>query len=230
LSRECQGGAGLKLRGASRSHDAFHDTDRPMLELRDLAAVRSNTLLFRRVSLLLHAGEALRVAGPNGAGKTTLLRVICGLTEPARGEVRWDGTPISTLGDDYRARLAFLGHQEGHLGDLTAAENLRLAGQNVAPDAVASALEQVGLGALADQPARFLSQGQRRRLGLARVRLRAAPLWILDEPLTGLDRQGVELTAHLLAQHLADGGLVVLTTHQDLPGLDGVLRHLDLGD
>ena len=229
MSRECQGGAGLKLRGASRSHDAFHDTDRPMLELRDLAAVRSNTLLFRRVSLLLHAGEALRVAGPNGAGKTTLLRVICGLTEPARGEVRWDGTPISTLGDDYRARLAFLGHQEGHFGDLTAAENLRLAGQNVAPDAAASALEQVGLGALADQPARFLSQGQRRRLGLARVRLRAAPLWILDEPLTGLDRQGVELTAHLLAQHLADGGLAVLTTHQDLPGLDGVLRHLDLG-
>ncbi len=201
-----------------------------MLELRDLAAVRSHTLLFRRVSLLLHAGEALRVAGPNGAGKTTLLRVICGLTEPARGEVRWDGTPIRTLGDDYRARLAFLGHQEGHFGDLSAAENLRLAGHPVTGSVVDEVLERVGLRTLADQPARFLSQGQRRRLGLGRLLLRAAPLWVLDEPLTGLDRQGVELTAHLLAQHLADGGLAVLTTHQDLPGLDGVLRHLDLGD
>jgi len=200
-----------------------------MLELRDLAAVRSNTLLFRRLNLLLHAGEALRVAGPNGAGKTTLLRVICGLTEPARGQVCWDGTPISALSDEYRARLAFLGHQEGHFGDLTAAENLRLAGQPVTGSVVDEVLEQVGLRTLADQPARFLSQGQRRRLGLGRLLLRAAPLWVLDEPLTGLDRQGVELTAHLLAQHLAEGGLAVLTTHQDLPGLDGVLRHLDLG-
>ncbi len=200
-----------------------------MLELRDLAAVRSNTLLFRRLNLLLHAGEALRVAGPNGAGKTTLLRVICGLTEPARGQVYWDGTLISALSDEYRARLAFLGHQEGHFGDLSAAENLRLAGQPVTGSVVDEVLEQVGLRALADQPARFLSQGQRRRLGLGRLLLRAVPLWVLDEPLTGLDRQGVELTAHLLAQHLADGGLAVLTTHQDLPGLDGVLRHLDLG-
>ncbi len=200
-----------------------------MLELRDLAAVRSNTLLFRRLNLLLHAGEALRVAGPNGAGKTTLLRVICGLTESARGQVYWDGTLIRALSDEYRARLAFLGHQEGHFGDLTAAENLRLAGQPVTGSVVDEVLEQVGLRALADQPARFLSQGQRRRLGLGRLLLRAVPLWVLDEPLTGLDRQGVELTAHLLAQHLADGGLAVLTTHQDLPGLDGVLRHLDLG-
>ena len=200
-----------------------------MLELRDLAAVRSNTLLFRRLSLLLHAGEALRVAGPNGAGKTTLLRVICGLTEPARGEVRWDGSPISALGDDYRARLAFLGHQEGHFGDLTAAENLRLASHPVTGSVVEEVLEQVGLRTLADQPARFLSQGQRRRLGLGRLLLRAVPLWILDEPLTGLDRQGVELVSHLLAEHLADGGLAVLTTHQDLPGLGGVLRELNLG-
>ena len=200
-----------------------------MLELRDLAAVRSNTLLFRRLNLRLHAGEALRVAGPNGAGKTTLLRIICGLTEPARGEVCWDSAPIRTLGDDYRARLAFLGHQEGHFGDLTAAENLRLAGRNVDAGAVAMVLEQVGLGAVAHQPARFLSQGQRRRLGLGRLLLLGAPLWILDEPLTGLDHQGVELTAHLLARHLAEGGLAVLTTHQDLPGLDGVLRQLDIG-
>ncbi|WP_372720360.1 cytochrome c biogenesis heme-transporting ATPase CcmA [Immundisolibacter sp.] len=200
-----------------------------MLELRDLAAVRSNSLLFRGLNLLLHAGEGLRVAGPNGAGKTTLLRVICGLTEPARGAVCWDGTPIRDLGDDYRARLAFLGHQEGQFGDLTAAENLRLAGHPVTDPDVAAILAQVGLSPLADQPARLLSQGQRRRLGLGRLLLQSAPLWILDEPLTGLDRQGVELTAHLLAQHLAEGGLAVLTTHQELPGLEGVLRHLDLG-
>ncbi|MGK2941550.1 MAG: cytochrome c biogenesis heme-transporting ATPase CcmA [Immundisolibacter sp.] len=200
-----------------------------MLELRDLAAVRSNSLLFRGLNLLLHAGEGLRVAGPNGAGKTTLLRVICGLTEPARGAVCWGGTPIRGLGDDYRARLAFLGHQEGQFGDLTAAENLRLAGHPVTDPDIAAILEQVGLSPLADQPGRLLSQGQRRRLGLGRLLLQSAPLWILDEPLTGLDRQGVELTAHLLAQHLAEGGLAVLTTHQELPGLEGVLRHLDLG-
>jgi heme exporter protein A len=200
-----------------------------MLELRDLAAVRSNTVLFRRLNVLVHAGEALRVAGPNGAGKTTLLRILCGLTEPARGAVCWDGTPIRDLGDDYRARLGFLGHQEGHFGDLTARENLALAGAAVQMDAVSTVLDRVGLAALAGQPARLLSQGQRRRLGLGRLLLRPTMLWVLDEPLTGLDRQGVDLVSHLLAEHLADGGLAVLTTHQDLPGLGGVLRELDLG-
>ena len=200
-----------------------------MLELRDLAAARSNTVLFRRLNALLHAGEALRVAGPNGAGKTTLLRILCGLTEPARGAVCWDGTPIRELGDDYRARLGFLGHQEGHFGDLTAHENLALAGATVTTSAVTAALDRVGLAALASQPARLLSQGQRRRLGLGRLLLRPTTLWVLDEPLTGLDRQGVDLVSHLLAEHLAGGGLAVLTTHQDLPGLDGVLRELDVG-
>ncbi|MFZ5493336.1 MAG: cytochrome c biogenesis heme-transporting ATPase CcmA [Pseudomonadota bacterium] len=200
-----------------------------MLELRDLAAVRSNTVLFRRLNWLLHAGEALRVAGPNGAGKTTLLRILCGLTEPARGAVCWDGTPIADLGDDYRARLGFLGHQEGHFGDLTAHENLALAGAPVTAADITAVLHRVGLSALARQPARQLSQGQRRRLGLGRLLLRPSTLWVLDEPLTGLDRAGVELVSHLLAEHLADGGLAVLTTHQDLPGLGGVLRELDLG-
>ncbi|MDD3651608.1 cytochrome c biogenesis heme-transporting ATPase CcmA [Immundisolibacter sp.] len=200
-----------------------------MLELRDLAAVRSHTVLFRRLNLLLHAGEALRVAGPNGAGKTTLLRILCGLTEPVRGVVCWDGTPIRDLGDDYRARLGFLGHQEGHFGDLTARENLALAGAPVTAATVMTVLERVGLSALANQPARLLSQGQRRRLGLGRLLLRPTTLWVLDEPLTGLDRQGVELVSHLLAEHLAGGGLAVLTTHQDLPGLGGVMRELDLG-
>jgi heme exporter protein A len=200
-----------------------------MLELRDLAAVRSNTVLFRRLNVLVHAGEALRVAGPNGAGKTTLLRILCGLTEPARGAVCWDGTPIRELGDDYRARLGFLGHQEGHFGDLTARENLALAGAAVTASAVTTVLDRVGLAAFADQPARLLSQGQRRRLGLGRLLLRPTLLWVLDEPLNGLDRPGVELVSHLLAEHLAGGGLAVLTTHQDLPGLGGVLREIDLG-
>jgi heme exporter protein A len=191
--------------------------------------VRSNTVLFRRLNWLLHAGEALRVAGPNGAGKTTLLRILCGLTEPARGAVCWDGTPIGDLGDDYRARLGYLGHQEGHFGDLTAHENLALAGPPVTAADITAVLHRVGLSALARQPARQLSQGQRRRLGLGRLLLRPSTLWVLDEPLTGLDREGVELVSHLLAEHLADGGLAVLTTHQDLPGLGGVLRELDLG-
>jgi heme exporter protein A len=143
--------------------------------------------------------------------------------------VCWDGAPIRELGDEYRARLDFLGHQEGHFGDLTVRENLALAGAAVQVDAVSAVLERVGLAALAGQPARLLSQGQRRRLGLGRLLLRPTMLWVLDEPLTGLDRQGVDLVSHLLAEHLADGGLAVLTTHQDLPGLGGVLRELDLG-
>ena len=104
-----------------------------------------------------------------------------------------------------------------------------VAGAPVTAATVMTVLERVGLSALANQPARLLSQGQRRRLGLGRLLLRPTTLWVLDEPLTGLDRQGVELVSHLLAEHLAGGGLAVLTTHQDLPGLGGVMRELDLG-
>jgi heme exporter protein A len=202
-----------------------------VLEAIALECERSGRTLFRGLDFGLRAGELLRVAGANGSGKTSLLRILCGLLAPSAGEVRWKGEPIRSLREDYSRQLVYLGHAPAVKGDLTAAENLSiacaLAGLAASEAQVQAALAGVELAA-ADVPVRRLSQGQRRRAALARLCLSAAAtLWLLDEPFTALDAQGMELMRGLFAQHLARGGAIVFTTHQD-PGI-GATRVVELG-
>lgn len=192
-----------------------------MLEAADLECERGGRFLFRNLSLKVSGGNLLRVSGANGSGKTSLLRILCGLLTPSAGEVRWKGSPIRSLREDYARELVYLGHAPAVKGDLTAAENLSiactLAGLQAEKGDVHAALERFGLGGI-DGPVRKLSQGQRRRAALARLCLSAAAtLWLLDEPFAALDAQGVELLDGLFRQHLARGGAIVFTTHQD-PG------------
>jgi heme exporter protein A len=202
----------------------------PVLEAAALECERSGRTLFRALSFALRAGEALRVAGANGSGKTSLLRILCGLAAPAAGEVRWRGTPIRALQEDYARELVYLGHAPAVKGDLTAAENLSiactLAGLAVKPADVAAALERFGLPGR-DLPVRKLSQGQRRRAALARLCLSRAPLWLLDEPFSSLDADGIGLLHGLFLEHLEQQGAIVFTTHQD-PGIAATLV-LELG-
>jgi heme exporter protein A len=193
-----------------------------VLEAADLECERGGRTLFRSLSFSLRPGEALRIAGANGSGKTSLLRILCGLAAPSAGEVRWQGSPIAALKEDYARSLVYLGHAPAVKGDLTAAENLSitctLAGLQTQTSELHTALERFGLGANA-VPLRKLSQGQRRRAALARLCVSAAvPLWLLDEPFSALDSAGIDLLRTLVVEHRARGGMVAFTTHQD-PGI-----------
>jgi heme exporter protein A len=165
----------------------------------------------------MKSGELMRIAGANGSGKTSLLRMLCGLLTPTAGEVRWNGEPIRALGEDYARQLVYLGHAPAVKDELTAAENLaiacRIAGMRVSAAEIHAALTLFQVPA---SPLGKLSQGQKRRAALARLRLCASvPLWLLDEPLTALDAAAAELTKELIRNHSANGGAVLYSTHQD---------------
>lgn len=198
-----------------------------------LACTRGERQLFQDINFEVGAGEALRVAGSNGSGKTSLLRMLCGLACPAAGEVRWQGRNVRTAREQFGARLMYLGHANGIKDDLLAWENLALdaalAGRPVTPAAARQALGRLGLGHAADRLAGSLSQGQRKRVALARLQLAAAaPLWILDEPFSALDGEAVAALSGTLNHHLARGGMLVYTTHQDVALDARRLLHLDL--
>ena len=190
------------------------------LEGRSLACTRGFATLFRDLSFEVGAGEWLAVRGPNGSGKTTLVRCIAGLTRPDRGEIRWNGAPARDADAEFRADLLYSGHLPGIKDDLSAEENVRasleLRGVHATAEAVREALAQAGLERRRQLPARRLSAGQRRRIGLARLALDRARLWALDEPLTALDDEGQALFARLLERHIAAGGMAVIATHHDL--------------
>lgn len=204
-----------------------------MLRGHALAAVRGDRRLFAGLEFALDAGELLYVNGPNGSGKTTLLRMICGLVAPAEGAILWHGEDIRAVGDAYCADMAYLGHLPGVKDELSGLENLRincrLAGRDPSGAELAQALREMGLDGLEDLPAKVLSQGQRRRVGLARLLLSRARLWVLDEPYVALDRAAVELLQAQIRGHLARGGLAVLTTHQQVEMDAGTTRELRLG-
>jgi heme exporter protein A len=193
--------------------------DRSLLEAVNLSCARGDRTLFRGISFAVEPGQLLHIKGRNGCGKTTLLRTLCGLTRPDEGEVRWRGNNTRTLGDDYRAELAYLGHRDGVQGELSALENLRTAAALANGDVAKApaALDQVGLSPYGDFPAKLLSQGQRRRLAFARLLTLDRPLWILDEPLSALDTDSVEAATAQLTAHLKRGGAIVLTSHQPIP-------------
>ena len=203
-----------------------------MLETIDLDCTRGERQLFTALALHVESGVCLHVAGENGAGKTSLLRILCGLLSPTGGHVHWSGQDIRRLREDYWQLLSYVGHLNGVKDDLTALENVRfaaaLAGHPAEESTAREALGAVGLAGFETSQARFLSQGQRRRIALARLFLaRAAKLWILDEPFTALDVRGVAALSTLIGEQLDRGGIVVLTTHQEVP-LPGRVQRLEL--
>jgi heme exporter protein A len=191
-----------------------------MLEAIKLSCVRGDRLLFREVNFSLASGRLLELRGPNGGGKTSLLRILCGLATPAEGEVRWNGANIRRLREEYCASLAYVAHLNGVKDELTALENLlvagRVAGGELSQHEGEATLERVGLINQRHLPARVLSAGQRRRLTLARLLAAQAKLWLLDEILTSLDDLGVDLVRKLITEHIDGGGLAIVATHQDL--------------
>jgi heme exporter protein A len=192
------------------------------LEAHDLQCTRGERVLFSHLSLRVESGGGVYVAGENGAGKTSLLRILCGLHAPTAGHVTWNGTAIGAQRETFGGDLVYIGHLNGIKDDLTTVENLLFSAAcagRAAPRAnIDAALEAFGLASRAHLPTRVLSQGQKRRVALARLLLSAeAPLWILDEPFTALDVHGVAALRAIVEAHLARGGLAVFTTHQEVP-------------
>ncbi|MBV9747317.1 MAG: heme ABC exporter ATP-binding protein CcmA [Acetobacteraceae bacterium] len=193
----------------------------------DLACTRGDRRVFSALGFAVTAGEMLVVRGPNGAGKTSLLRLIAGLLRPTAGRLELvGGDPDLTIAE----QAHYLGHQDALKPSLSVAENLEFWSRYLGPASAsdADALQLVGLGALADLPAAYLSAGQRRRLSLARLIAAARPLWLLDEPTSALDAAAQVRLAELIGQHLGRGGLAVAATHGPL-GLEGA-RELVLGE
>ena len=194
-----------------------------MLEAAHLTCQRGERTLFKNLSFTLGAGELLQVAGANGSGKTSLLRLLCGLSPAETGSIQWRGAPVRSTA--FHREVFYLGHQPAVKDELSALENLslstELAGARLTTAQALDALDRIGLAGREHLPTKVLSQGQKRRVALARLLVSQAPLWILDEPLTALDAAAVSLIQTRLAEHLAQQGQVVLTTHQALqvPGV-----------
>jgi heme exporter protein A len=200
-----------------------------VLTAMDLACQKAQRTLFEGVSFSVSAGSWLHIEGGNGCGKTSLLRILCGLSPAARGQVQW---PSSSLSRPDRSVLHYIGHALGLKPDLTACENLcadaKVSGLTLSREQAVQALAAQGLKSRAHLPVRVLSQGQQQGVALARLRTSPARLWILDEPLVGLDVQATATARALLQSHMDAGGAVVMTSHHDV-GLQGPGARLQLG-
>ncbi|SFC32374.1 heme exporter protein A [Pragia fontium DSM 5563 = ATCC 49100] len=202
-----------------------------MLEVQGLNCIRDERALFTELSFVIHSGELVQIEGPNGAGKTSLLRILAGLASADGGEVLWQGNSIYRNRDSFNQSLLYIGHHAGVKAVLTPFENLSFFQQATSEknsDAIWQALSQVGLVGYEDVPVAQLSAGQHRRVALARLWLSDAPLWILDEPLTAIDKQGVAYLTQLFEQHAEKGGIVILTTHQDMMSSRCPIRKIKL--
>ena len=196
-----------------------------MLEVRKLACSRGDHRLFSELSFMLDSGQIMQVQGANGSGKTSLLRSLCGFLMPDEGEIVWRGENIRELDEEYYAEMMYLGHLNAIKDELSGLENLQisagLSGVTLDEKEAMDALRRMGLKGREMLPTKVLSQGQRRRVALARMLVNDAKLWILDEPLAALDVGAVALIQQLIAEHLARQGMVIFTTHQPLI-VDGI--------
>ncbi len=187
----------------------------------DLTCIRGERQVFGGLDFNISAGGALVLTGPNGSGKSSLLRLMAGLLAPAQGTLTWDGAATSDDPEAHGGRLHYVGHLDAVKPMLSVAENisfwaaLRVAAEGLETN-VAAALNSFDIQRLADVPARFLSAGQKRRVNLARIVAAPAPLWLLDEPTTALDRATIDGLEGLIANHRAGGGMVVISTHSEM--------------
>ena len=194
----------------------------PQLELKDVKCIRGERLLFRKLNFSCGQGTLVRIAGPNGTGKTSLLRLLVGLMSPQEGQILWGGKEIKKLKEDFWKDLVYIGHLNGVKDELTARENLlincEIGEHPISCETADECLKKVGLEGFEEQITRALSQGQRRRVALARLYASShAKLWVLDDPFVALDVAAVENLSHQIAEHVNNGGIVVLTTHQEVP-------------
>ncbi len=195
-----------------------------------ITCFRGERFVFEGLDFSVSAGGALVLTGPNGSGKSSLMRIMAGLLQPADGSMLRDGEPVAAAIDDHRERLHYIGYQDAIKPVMTVRENLAFwAGLKGGGEQVDAALEGLGIARLADTPGQFLSSGQRRRLSLARLLASPAPLWLLDEPTVGLDREAVSILEAMVGAHRAGGGMTVLATHLDI-GLGDGAGALDLAD
>lgn len=191
-----------------------------VLSAEELVGGRGDRLLFKNVNFTLSPGTVLYLKGANGSGKTTLLRMLCGLSQPYAGSIRWHGNAIHDLAEEYRKHVLYVGHLPSIKEDLTAVENLQffmaLSGVKVLVQPIVEVLNLLGLSKGLNLQTRMLSQGQKRRVALARLWLQDLPLWVLDEPFTALDVAAADLLKQKIESFARAGGMVVMTTHQEV--------------
>jgi heme exporter protein A len=203
-----------------------------ILEVSKLGCVRGDRRLFSGLDLSVSPGTFVQLTGANGSGKTSLLRILCGLLAPAEGEVKWQGANIRALGEEYFASVTYLGHRHGVKDELSGIENLRISnalnGVEIAAERARTVLKEMGLGGRESLPARLLSEGQRRRVGLARLLVCNTKLWLLDEVMTSLDKGAIALVRSLIENHLSGGGIAIVATHQELELSAGRTKRLEL--
>lgn len=203
------------------------------LQINDLCGMRGDRRLFDCLNFSLHSGQMLHLKGHNGSGKTTLLRILAGLLRAETGEIRWNGESISRGRQEYHEQLLYLGHLNGLKGDLSAIENLRIdsaiRGRHLGEEEAWQVLADIGLRGHEDLPTKYLSQGQKRRVALARLWISDAALWILDEPFSALDVAAVDELQAVIRRHLERSGMVIVTTHQEVELTTGGIQTLVLG-
>lgn len=191
------------------------------LRLESITCVRGDRTLFEELNLEINPGSILRISGDNGSGKSSLLRILCGLLTPHAGKVFWGSDPITEDRDQFHGELIYLGHIPALKADFSAIENLMslalLGGQSISNEEAMNALREAGLDRQAHRFIRTLSQGQKQRIALSRLLLpQPKSFWILDEPFNALDRDANRALQNLLINHVNRGGIVALSSHQDL--------------
>ena len=190
-----------------------------VLKAEHLFCERDNRILFEDLNFAAHRGQVIQIKGSNGSGKTTLLRILCGLNEGFRGSLTWFNKPIQDHWEEVHSSLIYMGHRVGVNKILTPVENLRWSvglSTSVTDEQINDALGDMGLRGFEDSQCFTLSAGQQQRVSLSRLLLNNGLLWVLDEPFTTLDQEGVKLLERLLSQHAKKGGVVLVTTHHEL--------------